>query len=99
VDLRLPFVDSDVVRFSLSVPASLKIESARDKLRKRILRQVARNLGIPLSIAERPKKAVQFSSGVDKALKLLANKKGFTQRSYIESVFKQIYPNSGVHRP
>jgi asparagine synthase (glutamine-hydrolysing) len=98
VDLRLPFVDSEVVRFSLSLPASLKIESARDELRKRILRQVARSLGIPSSIADRPKKAVQFSSGVDKALKLLANKKGFAQRSYIESVFKQIYPNSGVHR-
>ena len=99
VDLRLPFADSEVVRFSLSLPVSLKIESARDKLRKGILRQVAKNLGIPLSIAERPKKAVQFSSGVDKALKLLGRKKGFTQRSYIESVFKQVYPNSGVHKP
>lgn len=99
VDLRLPFVDSEVVRFSLSLPVSLKIASARDKLRKGILRRVARKLGIPSSIADRPKKAVQFSSGVDKALKLLASKKGFTQRSYIESVFKQVYLNSGVHEP
>lgn len=99
VDLRLPFVDSEVVRFSLSLPASLKIVSAQDRFRKRILRQVARNLGIPSPIADRPKKAIQFSSGVDKALKLLASKKGFTQRSYIESVFKQTYPNSGVHKP
>ncbi len=99
VDLRLPFVDSEVVRFSLSLPIDFKIESSRDMLRKTILRQVARNLGIPPSIADRPKKAVQFSSGVDKALRLLASSKDLTQRSYVERVFKEVYPGLGVQRP
>lgn len=99
VDLRLPFVDSEVVRFSLGLPVSFKAESPQDRLRKKVLRQVARNLGIPSSIGERPKRAVQFSTGVDKALRVLARNEGLTQRSYIEKVFRQVYPNMGVQTP
>ncbi len=96
VDLRLPFVDAEVVRFALSLPVNLKIESADDKLRKRVLRQAAQNLGIPASIADKPKKAVQFATGVDKAIDKLAKKEGLTQRSYVDKVFKKIYPTLEV---
>jgi len=96
VDLRLPFADSEVVRFSLNLPVNLKIESAQDRLRKRVLRQVARNLCIPPFIADRPKRAIQFSTGVDKALRLLASNEGFTQRAYVENIFKRVYPGLGA---
>ena len=96
VDLRLPFIDSEVVRFSLNLPVNLKIESAQDRLRKRVLRQVARNLCIPPFIADRPKRAIQFSTGVDKALRLLASNEGFTQRAYVENIFKRVYPGLGA---
>lgn len=95
VDLRLPFVDAEVVRFALSLPVDLKIESADDKLRKRVLRQAAKNLGIPASIADKPKKAVQFGTGVDEALGRLARKEGLTRRSYVDRVFRKVYPTFG----
>jgi len=96
IELRLPFVDTKVVRFALSLPINLKIKSAQDNIRKRVLRQVAKNLGIPASIANKPKRAVQFATGVDKALKKLAKREGLTQHSYINKVFREVYPNSEV---
>jgi len=92
VELRLPFVDRDLAQFSLSLPPSLKIESPEDSLRKRVLRQVAQNLGMPLFIVNKTKKAVQYATGVNKAIQKLARKEGLTSREYIEKVFRSVYP-------
>jgi len=92
IDLRLPFVDIDTVRFALSLPISLKIESENDGLRKRVLRKVAKNLGIPAFIADRPKKAIQYATGVDRALRHLARSKCLTLDEYVEKVFRTVYP-------
>jgi len=56
VELRLPFVDRDVVDFSLRLPFRLKINSVEDRLRKRVLRRVARNLEIPSFMADKQKR-------------------------------------------
>jgi asparagine synthase (glutamine-hydrolysing) len=93
VDLRLPYIDREFVRFALSLPVNLKIYSIDDPLRKRVLRHVAKNLGISEFIAERTKKAVQYATGVNKALKELARRRGLTERNYIEQVFREIYSN------
>jgi len=92
VELRLPYIDREVVRFALSLPVNLKIDSVDDPLRKRVLRKVAKNLGVPEFIAERTKKAVQYATGVDKALRELARKRGVTPQDYIKLVFRKIYP-------
>lgn len=96
VDLRLPFVDAEVVRFALSLPVNLNIESADDKLRKRVLRQAAKSLGLTASIADKPKRAIQFATGVDKALERLANKEGLARHSYVDKVFRNVYPRLEV---
>jgi len=93
VELRLPYIGREVIRFALSLPVNLKINSVDDPLRKRILRYVARNMGIPEFIVERTKKAVQYATGVDKALKQLARRRGLTQQDYVNQVFMKIYPN------
>ncbi len=93
VELRLPFADHDVTQFSLSLPLSLKINSTTDPLRKRVLRRVAQNLGLPNFIANKQKKAVQYSTGVDKALRMLARRKGLTLRGMLKSAFREVYPN------
>lgn len=93
VELRLPHIDREVVQFALSLPLNLKIQSVDDQLRKRILRQVAKNLGIPEFIFERTKKAVQYAAGVDKALRELARKRGLSAHDYLKQVFGRIYPN------
>jgi asparagine synthase (glutamine-hydrolysing) len=96
VELRLPFVVRDVVHFSLGLPLSLKIESAEDRLRKRVLRQVAQNLGIPMFIANKTKKAIQYTTGVNKAIKKLAKRKSLTSRKYVEKIFRGVYPTQEV---
>ena len=93
VELRLPFLDREVVRFSLSLPVSLKIESAEDPLRKRVLRRAAQNLGVPFFIANKPKRAIQYATGVDKALRRLARRESLSLQEYVKRVFREVYPS------
>jgi len=92
VELRLPFADQNVVNFSLMVPIHLKIESPEDHLRKRILRLTAQNLGMPPFIVNRRKKAVQYATGVNKALRRLARRENLTLREYVRRIFRETYP-------
>lgn len=92
VELRLPFLDREVVSFSLSLPLNLKIECAEDRLRKKVLRRAAQNLDMPLFIANRPKRAIQYTTGVDKALQRLARGEGLSLRQYVRKVFRRTYP-------
>ncbi len=96
VELRLPFIDEKVARFSTSLPVSLKIESAEDNLRKRVLRRVAQDLGMPLFIAKKPKRAIQYTTGVDKALRKLARQEGLNLQEYVREIFRKVYPNVSV---
>jgi len=96
VELRLPFVDREVVCFSLGLPLGLKIESAEDQLRKRVLRQVAQNLGIPMFIVNKTKKAIQYTTGVNRAIQKLAKRKGLTSGKFVEKIFREVYRKQEV---
>jgi asparagine synthase (glutamine-hydrolysing) len=91
IELRLPFIDPHVVDFVMRLPLRHKINSTEDKLRKRILRRTAQNLDIPSFLADKPKKAVQYTTGVTKALQRLAKNEGLTLRQYIERAFNNVY--------
>ena len=69
VELRLPFLDKNLVEFAMNIPIKYKISSPDDKLRKNILRKLAFNLGLTRQIAYRPKKAAQYGTGIDKILR------------------------------
>lgn len=69
VELRLPFLDKKLVEFALNVPAQYKIADGEDKIRKNILRDLAKDLGLPDKFAYRPKKAAQYGTGIDKILR------------------------------
>lgn len=72
VEVRYPYLDPEVVGFSLSIPAGLKINGGK---RKAVLREVGRLIGLPPEIASREKKACQYGSGADKLLgKILLRK-------------------------
>jgi asparagine synthase (glutamine-hydrolysing) len=86
--LRLPFGAYDVAEFALSLPIECKIEPKADTLRKLVLRKMARNIGIPVSIADKPKKAVQYSSGVNNAVKRVAKTQGKTAAEYVGMLFE-----------
>lgn len=91
VDLCLPFLHLDVVNFAVSLPVGLKVKGAEDVLRKHVLREAAKLLGLPESIAYMPKKAVQYSSGSDIAIRKLAKRKGKSPSEYVEGVFKEVF--------
>jgi asparagine synthase (glutamine-hydrolysing) len=92
VELRLPYIDKDVIDFAFRLPLRLKINSIEDKLRKRILRRVAKDLEVPTFLADKPKKAIQYTTGVTKALQQIAKNEGLTLQQYINNAFNKIYP-------
>jgi asparagine synthase (glutamine-hydrolysing) len=89
VELRLPFASFDIAEFALSLPLECKIENKPDTLRKLVLRKVAQNLGLSSIISEKPKKAVQYSTGINNALKRIAKKNDKTVNEYIKEMFEK----------
>jgi asparagine synthase (glutamine-hydrolysing) len=63
VEARFPFEAQEVVEFAASLPMDFKI---REGVRKAALRRAAAVLGVPEAVALAPKKAAQYSSGVQK---------------------------------
>ncbi len=94
VELRLPFMDHIVVDFALGLPVDLNITSEEDPLRKRVLRLTAHRLGVPTLIVNRAKKAIQYATGVNKALRTFAKEKGLDPQDYVEETFSKIYPEA-----
>ncbi len=92
IELRLPFIDHDIVDFALRLPLRLKLNSVEDELRKRVLRRTAYNLDIPDFIADKPKKAIQYTTGVTNALKRAAKTEGLTLQKYITKIYNKTYP-------
>ena len=68
VDLYFPYANVELARIGLSISPDLKFDCKKDG-RKIVLRQAAKKFGIPKSIAERPKKALQYSSGIHRIVK------------------------------
>lgn len=69
VELRLPFLDKNLVELVLNIPDNKKIVSMHDEMRKSILRKIAFEEGLDYEIAYRPKKAAQYGTGIDKILR------------------------------
>jgi len=89
VELRLPFGSFAVAEFAMSLPTGLKFEKKSDSLRKLVLRKAAENMGIPKEIVEKPKKAVQYSTGINNALKRIAKKENLTLAEYMNMLFQE----------
>ncbi|MEX2737686.1 MAG: asparagine synthase-related protein [Candidatus Wukongarchaeota archaeon] len=66
-----PFLESELISYSMSIPTELKIKNNE---RKYILRETARLLNLPTEIIKRSKKAIQYGSGINKILKKIAKK-------------------------
>jgi hypothetical protein len=65
------------------------MEQKPDTLRKLVLRKVALDVGMPSSMVDRPKKAVQYSTGINDAIKRVAKKQGKTVNEYINELFQE----------
>jgi len=91
VELRLPFATFELANFAASLPLQLKIETPNDVSRKIVLRKVAENIGLPQFIVNKPKKAVQYATGVNRVVKKLAKKEGFSTREYLQKMFQTVF--------
>jgi asparagine synthase (glutamine-hydrolysing) len=89
VELRLPFASFEVAEFAMSLPIDLKIERKPDSLRKLVLRKMAEDLGLSKMIVQKTKKAVQYSTGINEAIKKLARKRGITVNEYATKLFQE----------
>ena len=82
--LSMPYLDMRVVRAALAIPASEKVRGGRRKIP---LRTVAGRHS-PAELAGYEKKAMQYGSGVWKALQQLARKNGYktSMQNYIDQI-------------
>jgi len=68
VELRVPYLDCEVVNLGLEIPMKYKLGQDPDDLRKCILRKLAADLNVPREAVLRPKKAAQYGSGIHRLL-------------------------------
>jgi len=90
VELRLPFATYQIARLAIDLPIELKIALPDNGLRKIVLRQTAKNLGLPQSIVKRPKRAIQYTTGVNRTLKKLAKRERLPIKGYIQETFQTV---------
>jgi len=83
VELRVPYLDREVIELALRIAPGLKVH---DGVRKYILRLCAGKI-LPEELAYKEKKAAQYSSGIYSSIGKLARKNGFKGvREYLENV-------------
>ena len=92
VELRVPFLDKEVIKLGLAVSPELKILK-KDGLytRKYILRKAAEDL-LPPELLWKEKTAMQYGTGVQKTLDKLARDAGFSKKEgdHIEKYLRQV---------
>lgn len=86
LEMRCPFAYLPLVDYALRLPLSLKVRISGKKVtRKYILRKLAARLKLPDSVVDRPKKAVQYSSGVQKVLSREAKRRNLSLSKFLSS--------------
>jgi len=84
--LVAPYLARSIYELACSMGLELKLRKVNGKIvRKWILREAAERLGVPAEIVQRSKKAVQYSSGIQKKLKRLLGRVGdrLNERDYL----------------
>jgi len=91
LELQSPFAYLPLVDYALGIPISLKLRLIGDGVvRKYILRRLAASWKLPESVVNRPKKAVQYSTGVQKVLL----KEAKTRKMKLSELLESLRSNS-----
>ena len=85
-ELRVPFLDEELVEHALSIPEDLK---RTEGYRKYVLRKAAEKMGVPESVAWRKKVAAQYGSNFDKAIKKLTKNSEFDQKQKYVNQYRE----------
>ena len=87
LQIECPFAYLPLVKYALSIPISLKLRLvSNDVVRKYVLRKLAASWKLPETVVNRPKKAVQYSTGVQKVLLKEAKNRNVNLTELLESV-------------
>lgn len=90
--LYYPYLSEDVVACVGRIDSS-ELRPADMDSRKRVLKEVAADLGYPY-LAHRTKKSSQYGSGTTDIVRSLAKKKGLMYNRYIQSLYEEVFPPS-----
>ncbi|HUL61697.1 MAG TPA: asparagine synthetase B [Methanocella sp.] len=91
VELRVPFLDLQVVGVSRRTGTDLKVRpNGKDYIRKYVLRKVAEKY-LPHEIAHAPKKAMQYGTGAQKAIARLARSRGTTLPGLLDATYRDVF--------
>ncbi|MDY6966256.1 MAG: asparagine synthetase B [Halobacteriota archaeon] len=72
VEMRVPYLDRNLVRCAMRISPKLKIKDGGDSMRKWVHREVASLLGVPDYISYRDKDAAQSGCGIHDIVKKIA---------------------------
>ncbi|HEC57070.1 MAG TPA: hypothetical protein ENI32_04195 [Candidatus Syntrophoarchaeum butanivorans] len=72
VEMRVPYLDRDVVRVAMRISPHLKIKNKNDSMRKWVHRRVASIIGLPDYIAYRDKDPAQSGCGIHEMIEEIA---------------------------
>ena len=90
IELRTPFADPDLIRFSLTIPLEFKVKEGNDLTRKWVLRDVAKMVGVPDDMVWRRKKAIQHGTGVENAIRKLGKSHGLTPDDFLAKTYQEV---------
>lgn len=79
IELRVPYLDPEVVKLAMSIDPKLKVFSEKDNVGKHVHRELAEEEGIPSILTKRPKDAAQHGAGIHDAIAEIAVTKGFSK--------------------
>ncbi|MHA2065627.1 MAG: asparagine synthase C-terminal domain-containing protein [Candidatus Thorarchaeota archaeon] len=68
IESGFPYLSADFIELALTIPSEWKVRPGSQPERKIIFRELARQMGLPQSISDSPKKATQYSSGSSRIL-------------------------------
>ena len=84
LDLRVPFLDKELIKVAMSIHPMYKIDKENKKI---ILREAAEFIGLRKEFAWRKKQAAQYGSNFVNGIEKLAKKNGFKmKKDYLQSL-------------
>ena len=84
------FTNPQVIDYGLRIPIELKLSKNLNQPRKTILRSLGQIHDLPEDVYARPKKAAQYSTGVHRAMKRLAKRRGLSLGGYLLRMYSEI---------
>jgi asparagine synthase (glutamine-hydrolysing) len=78
LELRVPFLDPEVIKIAFSIDPELKIRKGGDSQGKRIHREYSQSIGIPDEIAYREKEAAQHGANIHNTMEEIAENCGLS---------------------